>query len=156
MIVAAWARWSGEAGPQSCAVCHAHPDETDGEREARLQLRREWRCDGDGEDPVAEFVCFLCPPPDSNGVRALPPRAACRVCHGTGRWTIKRCPHAYAGEIGREACDAAEMLSASILPAPGGLDAQPATWLEAALLCGAERSEYDRRARDAAASAAKA
>lgn len=151
MIVAAWARWSGQAGPQSCAVCSEHPDETADEREERLELRRRWQCDGDGPDVVAEFVCFLCPPPDANGARVLPPRSGCRVCGGTGSWTIKRCPHAYAGEIGREACDAAEMLSSSILPHPGGLDDQPARWLEAALLCGAERAEYENRAREAAA-----
>lgn len=83
-------------------------------------LRSEWGCDKETENPVASIRCFAC------GGASVD----CTHCNGTGEIGVHRCPNQIADDRLREVLMAAGMVEQGILPEGGGWRDQAATFVE--------------------------
>lgn len=106
------------------------------------EVQEAWGCSGPAPETVWSSSCPAC----AVGL------ADCQVCHGSGFEEHLRCPGRILGN--GSSLMRAELRMAyqfGLLPFAGGLRAQPAAWVQALELYGAElgaiQAELDRRRR---------
>lgn len=113
----------------SCTQCH-DPDK-----------RKQWGCD----EPAAEAVmqispCFVC-----HG-----DRDDCAECRGTNEIPIFTCPNRLVRRVHQDAVLAVVQMESGVLPAPGGLYDQAATFVDALPLLMREIAHWRQVAMDRA------
>lgn len=123
-MIAAAAAWKRGGFEQSCTECR---------KEGSEEQRKAWGCDAPTEAPQFTLEpCPICRGEDDE----------CPDCGGSGRLDVYRCPFALIEPRHTEICQAVEFLEVGILPGAGGWADQPATFVDALILCQHERASY--------------
>lgn len=131
--------------PMTCSLCRQD------DQKAAQELRKKWGCDetltieewkaNESEDITSalEFSpCYACDGKDPD----------CPACNGTDSWKLFRCPHACLESWHIDVCHGVVEKRRGILPFPGGWMDQPALFVNAARVVGAELSRIEDAARE--------
>lgn len=116
--------WKSGGFEQTCREC---------KQEGSDDKRKAWGCDAETEAP--QFTLDPCP-------ICRAEYEGCPDCGGAGALDVHRCPFAMIEPVHMEICQAVEFLEAGLLPSSGGWADQPATFIDALIICQHEKAGY--------------